>query len=169
VIKTGAADPALTRHRGPALVFNSAQEADARLSDPGLDVTPDHVLVLRNIGPVGAGMPEAGSIPIPLRLARAGVRDMVRVSDGRMSGTSYGTVVLHCSPEAAVGGPLSLVRDGDVIELDAAAGRIDLLVDPGELARREPASVASPLGTTRWRRLYVEHVTQADRGADFDF
>jgi dihydroxy-acid dehydratase len=166
VIKSGAADPRLLRHRGPALVFNSAAEAEQALNDTGLDVTPDHVLVLRNIGPVAAGMPEAGSMPIPVRLARAGVKDMVRVSDGRMSGTAYGTNVLHCSPEAAVGGPLALVRDGDMIEIDVSEGRLDLLVDAGELGRRKPAVSPGQLGGNRWKQLYARYVTQAHEGAD---
>ena len=166
VIKAGAADPRLLKHRGPALVFNSVEEAEARLSDLDLDVTADHVLVLRHIGPIAAGMPEAGSLPIPTKLARLGVKDMVRVSDGRMSGTAYGTTVLHCAPEAAAGGPLAYVRDGDLIELDVAAGRIDLLVDPAELSTRSPADLPSALGTTRWRRLYARFVNQADQGAD---
>jgi dihydroxy-acid dehydratase len=166
VIKSGAADPLLQRHRGPALVFDSAPEAERALNRADLDVTPDHVLVLRNIGPIAAGMPEAGSMPIPVRLARAGVKDMVRISDGRMSGTAYGTNVLHCSPEAAAGGPLALVRDGDTIEIDVAEGRLDLLVDPGELGRREPAAVPGQLAGTRWRQLYARYVTQAHEGAD---
>src|SRR6202042_2683023 len=122
-----------------ALVFDSPEEAAIRLDDEELEVSADHVLVLRNAGPVGAGMPEAGSLPIPRRIARTGVTDMVRVSDARMSGTSYGTVVLHCSPESAVGGPLALIRDGDLIQLDVPARRIDLLVDEGELDRRRAA------------------------------
>jgi dihydroxy-acid dehydratase len=166
VIKSGAADPRLQCHRGPALVFNSAPEAERALSDTELDVTPDHVLVLRNIGPVAAGMPEAGSMPIPVRLARAGVKDMVRVSDGRMSGTAYGTNVLHCSPEAAAGGPLALIRDGDMIEIDVAGGRIDLLVDPAELGRRKPAVAPDQFGGTRWRQIYARYVSQAHEGAD---
>ncbi|WP_326834706.1 dihydroxy-acid dehydratase [Amycolatopsis rhabdoformis] len=166
VIKTGAADPRLLKHRGPALVFDSVEEAEERLSDPDLAVTPDHVLVLRNIGPVASGMPEAGSLPIPTVLARQGVKDMVRVSDGRMSGTAYGTTVLHCAPEAAVGGPLSLVRDGDEIELDVAAGRIDLLVSEEDLRARTPAPPPSWLATTRWRRVFTRSVGQAGTGAD---
>ncbi|MDP6055152.1 MAG: dihydroxy-acid dehydratase, partial [Candidatus Latescibacteria bacterium] len=128
VIKPAAATPALLTHRGPAVVFESPEDAASRLDDPALNITPRHVLVLRNAGPVAAGMPEAGSLPIPRHLAEAGVKDMVRVSDARMSGTAYGTVVLHCSPEAATGGPLALVRDGDTIELNLTERRIDLLV-----------------------------------------
>src|SRR3954454_1262264 len=133
VLKVAAATPGLLRHRGPALVVESPEDAARRLDDPELEVTPQHVLVLRNAGPVAAGMPEAGSLPIPRRLAAAGVKDMVRVSDARMSGTAYGTVVLHCAPESAAGGPLALVRDGDLIRLDVLQRRIDLLVDEPEL------------------------------------
>jgi dihydroxy-acid dehydratase len=169
VIKVSAATPRLLRHIGPALVFDSPEDAAVRLDDLDLDITADHVLVLRNAGPVGAGMPEAGSLPIPRRLAAAGVTDMVRVSDARMSGTSYGTVVLHCAPESAVGGPLSLVHDGDLIELDVPARRIDLLVDQRELDRRR-SRVRLPAPPARgWRRLYAETVLQADQGADLSF
>jgi dihydroxy-acid dehydratase len=169
VIKTGAADPRLLVHRGPALVFDSLAEAETALSDVDLPVTPDTVLVLRNIGPVADGMPEAGSLPIPLGLARQGVKDMVRISDGRMSGTAYGTTVLHCAPESAVGGPLAYVRTGDLIELDVPAGRLDLLVPPDELAAREPCPAPDTLATTRWRRIFTSTVTQADTGADMRF
>ena len=126
-------------------------------------------MVMRNIGPVGAGMPEAGSIPIPKYLARQGIRDMVRISDGRMSGTAYGTIVLHCSPEAAAGGPLALVRDGDRIKLDVPGRRIDLLVDDAELERRR-AEFRPPAKPARgWGRLFAESVVQAHEGADLDF
>ena len=155
VLKRAAATPGLLRHRGPAVVFDSPDDAAARIDDPALAITADHVLVLRNAGPVAAGMPEAGSLPIPRYLAAAGVRDMVRVSDARMSGTAYGTVVLHCAPEAAVGGPLALVRDGDPIELDVAARRLDLCVDAAELARRRQAFVLPALPARGWRRLYA--------------
>ncbi|WP_433351600.1 dihydroxy-acid dehydratase [Microtetraspora malaysiensis] len=168
VIKVSAASPTLLRHEGTAVVFESPEDAARRIDDPDLPVTPDSVLVLRNAGPVGGGMPEAGSLPIPAKLARSGVRDMVRVSDARMSGTAYGTVVLHVSPEAAVGGPLALVRDGDPIRLDAAAGELSLLVDPAELARRQ-AEWTPPRPPARgWRRLHHDHVLQAHEGADFD-
>lgn len=169
VIKVSAASADLLQHTGPALVFDDVDEAATRLEDPALAVTADHVLVLRNSGPVAAGMPEAGSLPIPRRLAEAGVTDMVRVSDARMSGTSYGTVVLHCAPESAVGGPLGLVRDGDLIRLDVAARSIDLLVadDVLELRRAELVPRARP--ARGWRRLHAERVLQANLGADLDF
>jgi dihydroxy-acid dehydratase len=169
VIKTSAASSELLTHEGPALVFDSPEDAARRLGDPDLDVTEDHVLVLRNAGPVAAGMPEAGSLPIPKRLAAAGVRDMVRISDARMSGTSYGTVVLHCTPESAVGGPLGLVRDGDRIRLDVPARRVDLLVDAEELSRRRESWRAPELPARGWRRLYAETVLPASLGADLDF
>lgn len=169
IIKAAAASPGLLRHRGPAAVFDGPDDAVRRLDDPGLGLTPDHVLVLRNAGPVAAGMPEAGSLPIPRYLAQRGVQDMVRVSDARMSGTAYGTVVLHVAPEAAVGGPLGLVRDGDLIELDVPGGRLDLCVEPEELGRRRAAFKPPPLPERGWRRLYAQHVLQADQGADLDF
>ena len=169
VIKTSAATQELMQHTGPAIVFESTDDVAARIDDPDLVVTADHVLVLRNSGPVGAGMPESGSMAIPRKLAELGVTDMVRVSDARMSGTSYGTVVLHCAPESAVGGPLSLVRDGDLIRLDVAARRIDLLVDEGELEARRLTITRIPSAARGWRRLYEDHVLQADTGADMDF
>jgi len=169
VIKRAAATPALLQHAGPAVVFESPEDAAARIDDPALAITPQHVLVLRNAGPVGAGMPEAGSLPIPRYLAAAGVRDMVRVSDARMSGTAYGTVVLHCSPEAATGGPLALVRDGDIIELDVMARRIDVRVEDAVLARRRAEFRPPALPERGWRRLYAEHVLPAHLGADLDF
>jgi len=160
------------RHRGQALVFSSLDDLAARIDDPRLDVSVDSVLVLQNAGPKGApGMPEAGGLPIPKKLLAQGVRDMLRISDARMSGTGYGAVVLHVAPEAAVGGPLGLVRDGDWIELDVAERRLHLEVSDAELERRRatwqpPDSVRQARGYTR---MYVEHVLQADRGADFDF
>ena len=170
ILKRSAATPALLRHRGPALVFDSPADLTARIDDPALPVTPDHVLVLRNSGPAAAGMPETGSLPIPRKLAVAGVRDMVRISDARMSGTAGGTVVLHCSPEAARGGPLALVEDGDLVELDADRGRIDLLVTQDELAARRTRLRAQPeLPARGWRRLHAEHVLPAHLGADLDF
>jgi dihydroxy-acid dehydratase len=169
VLKVSAASPSLLQHTGPALVFESPEDAASRLDDPDLDVSADTVLVLRNAGPVGAGMPEAGSMPIPRKLARAGITDLVRISDARMSGTSYGTVVLHCAPESAIGGPLALVRNGDLIRLDVPGRRIDLLVSDDELDRRRAEFVAPPLPERGWRRLYAETVMQADDGADLRF
>ena len=170
VLKRSAATPSLLKHRGPALVFESPADLADRIDDPDLPVTPGHVLVLRNGGPAAAGMPETGSVPIPRKLAEAGVRDMVRVSDARMSGTAGGTVVLHCSPEAARGGPLALVEDGDPIRLDADRGRIDLLVSAQELAARRARTPAPPPPPGRgWKRLHAEHVLPAHLGADLDF
>jgi dihydroxy-acid dehydratase len=171
VIKRAAASAALHRHRGPALVFEDVYDVAARIDDPALDVTADSVLVLRNSGPTGGpGMPEWGVVPIPQKLLRAGVSDMVRVSDARMSGTAFGTVVLHVSPESAVGGPLAAVRDGDPIVLDIEARRLELDVPADELERRLATRVAAE---PRYRRgygaLYLEHVMQADQGCDFDF
>jgi dihydroxy-acid dehydratase len=171
VIKTVAADPALLRHRGPAVVFGDQADLEARIDDPALPVTPDSVLVLREAGPIGGpGMPEWGMLPIPKRLLEAGVRDMVRLSDARMSGTSYGTCVLHVAPESAVGGPLALVHDGDIIELDVAARRLDLLVGEEELGRRREALVPPPRpARSGYGELFAQHVTQANLGCDFDF
>ena len=173
VIKPAAASPGLLRHRGRAVVFDSIEDFHARIDDPDLDVDADSVLVLRGCGPKGyPGMPEVANLPLPPKLLERGVRDMVRICDGRMSGTAYGTVVLHVAPEAAAGGPLGLVRTGDVIELDVAARRLDVAVDPEALRRREPpaAAVAGYAAPARgWERLYVDHVLQADRGADLDF
>jgi dihydroxy-acid dehydratase len=171
VVKVSAASPALMRHRGRALVFDSHAELSERIHDPALEVDEATVLVLRNAGPVGApGMPEWGNLPIPKKLLARGVRDMVRVSDARMSGTHFGTCVLHVAPEAAVGGPLALVRTGDAIELDVEARRLHLDVDEGELQRRRAAwSPAPPRYERGFAKLYVEHVTQAHRGCDFDF
>jgi dihydroxy-acid dehydratase len=169
VLKVSAATPELLCHEGPALVFDSPEDAARRLDDPQLDVTAQHVLVLRGAGPVAAGMPEAGSLPIPKRLAAQGVRDMVRISDARMSGTSYGTVVLHCCPESAVGGPLALVHDRDRIRLDVANRRVDLLVDEPELARRRRELRPPRLPARGWRRLHAETVLPACQGADLEF
>ncbi len=169
VIKAAAATESLLNHRGPAIVFDSPEDVERRIDDPGLKITPDHVLVLRNAGPVGAGMPEAGALPIPRYLAEAGIRDMVRVSDARMSGTAFGTVVLHCSPEAAAGGPLALVRDRDLIELNGSERRIDLLVEDAEMERRRATFVPPPLPARGWARLYAQHVLPAHLGADLDF
>lgn len=171
VLKRAAASPELLRHTGPAVVVDGAEGASARLDQMGAALTPGHVIVLRGIGPRGAGMPEAGSVPIPRALAERGVTDMVRVTDGRMSGTAYGTVVLHAAPEAAAGGPLALVEDGDPIELDASAGRLDLLVEETEMERRREAWDPSryPIAERGWRRLYARSVLGADLGADLDF
>ncbi|MGN6286708.1 MAG: IlvD/Edd family dehydratase [Afipia sp.] len=173
VIKQSAASPKLMQHTGRAVVFESVEDMTLRIDDPALDVRADDVLVLRNAGPKGApGMPEAGYLPIPMKLARTGVKDMVRISDARMSGTAFGTIVLHITPESAVGGPLALVRTGDRIRLDVAKRRIDLLVDDAELERRRRAIVES--GRPEWAargyaRLFHDAITQADDGCDFDF
>jgi dihydroxy-acid dehydratase len=169
-LKTAAATRSLINHEGPALVFDSLDDLSARIDDPALDVTPDNVLVLRNAGPIGApGMPEAGALPIPKKLASRGVKDMVRISDARMSGTAFGTVVLHVSPEAAAGGPLALVQDGDRIRLDTTGRRLDLLVDEAELTRRRQRWSPPPKPARGYTRLYTDHVTQAREGCDFDF
>ncbi|TRW80681.1 dihydroxy-acid dehydratase [Mycolicibacterium sp. 018/SC-01/001] len=172
VIKCAAASPDLLVHRGPAVVFENMRDLLARFDDPDLDVTADSVLVLRSAGPRGApGMPEWGQLPIPSKLLRQGVTDMVRISDARMSGTAYGTCVLHISPESAAGGPLGLVRDGDLISLDAHAGLLNVEVTDAELAERRAA--LDPTPPVRHRRgyaaMYVDRVLQADRGCDFDF
>jgi len=171
IIKTSAATPGLIRHRGPAVVFRGYQDMLARIDDPGLAVTADSVLVLAGCGPVGVpGMPEWGMIPIPARLVRAGVTDMVRVTDARMSGTSFGTVVLHVAPEAAVGGPLGLVRDGDLISVDVLAGSLELEVRQSELDERRAALAPRPPAHLRgWPALYASHVLQAPDGCDLDF
>jgi dihydroxy-acid dehydratase len=171
VIKHAAAEPHLLRHSGPALVFSNYNDLEARIDDPGLAVTAQSVLVLQDAGPLGGpGMPEWGMLPIPKKLLAQGVRDMVRISDARMSGTSYGACVLHVAPESFVGGPLAFVRDGDVIELDVPARRLTLRVSDDELARRratwKPREVQYPRG---FGRMYAQHVTQAHRGCDFDF
>jgi dihydroxyacid dehydratase/phosphogluconate dehydratase len=166
VLKAAAASPDLLRHTGPAVVFHSYAEMRRRMDDPSLEVSRDSVLVLAGCGPVGAGMPEWGNIPIPAKLLRDGVTDMLRISDARMSGTGYGTVVLHVAPESAVGGPLSRVRDGDLITLDAFAG--ELSVSPGVLDGREP--ILPSVGDRRgWPVLHRMHVTQAPEGCDYDF
>ena len=171
VIKQSAASPALMQHTGRALVFDSVEDMTNRIDSDDLDVAPNDVLVLRNAGPKGApGMPEAGYLPIPRKLARQGVKDMVRISDARMSGTAFGTVILHISPEAADNGPLAIVRTGDTITLDVKARRIDLDIDAEEFARRMAALPPIVVGPARgYARLYHNHVMQADEGADFDF
>ncbi|MBV9221376.1 MAG: dihydroxy-acid dehydratase [Methylobacteriaceae bacterium] len=172
LIKQAAASPALLRHEGRAVVFESTQDL-ARIDDPDLDVAESDILVLRHAGPKGApGMPEAGYLPIPRNLLRQGVKDMVRISDARMSGTAFGTIVLHVTPEAAVGGPLALVETGDRIRLDVEARRLDLLVSEAELTRRkaEWTPPAAPTGSDRgYARLFQDAVLQADEGCDFDF
>lgn len=171
VIKPSAASPHLLQHRGRAVVFASMDDYRARIDDPDLDVDETSVLVLKGAGPKGyPGMPEVGNLALPTKLLRQGVRDMVRISDARMSGTAYGTVVLHVAPEAAAGGTLALVRDGDPIELDVAHRRIHLDVPDDQLAlRRAETPEWTPQSATGYQRLYVDHVLQADRGADFDF
>lgn len=172
IIKQSAASPDLLVHEGRAVVFDSLADMAERLDDPDLDVAADDVLVLRNAGPKGApGMPEAGYIPIPKKLAAAGVKDMVRISDARMSGTAFGAIVLHAVPEAAEGGPLALVRDGDRIRLDVPARRLELLVNEAELARRRAGwSPPTHAGAERgYLKLYLDTVQQADEGCDFDF
>jgi dihydroxy-acid dehydratase len=169
-IKLAAATPALFQHEGQAVVFDSLEDLERRIDDPSLAATPQSVMVLRNAGPIGApGMPEAGALPIPKKLGSKGLKDMVRLSDARMSGTAFGTVILHVSPEAAAGGPLALVRDGDTIRLDVKGRRLDLKVDDAELAKRR-AQWKAPVPPKRgYARLYSERVTQADKGCDFDF
>ena len=171
VIKTVAADPKLQKHTGPALVFNSYLDMKQRINSPELPVTPESVLVLRSAGPIGApGFPEWGMLPLPDKILKLGVRDMVRISDARMSGTSYGTCVLHVAPESHIGGPLALVQDGDLIELDVESRSLNLLVDPQTLEDRRKAW-KKPV--VRWQRGYLkmfsEHTTQANQGCDFDF
>jgi dihydroxy-acid dehydratase len=169
-IKLAAATPKLCNHRGPALVFESLQDLADRIDDPDLPVTPEHVMVLRNAGPIGApGMPEAGALPIPKKLGAKGVTDMVRISDARMSGTAFGTVVLHVAPEASAGGPLALVRDGEIIALDSGKRRLDLEIDEAELAKRRALWKPPTKPARGYARLYAERVTQADKGCDFDF
>jgi dihydroxy-acid dehydratase len=174
VIKQSAASPSLMRHTGRAVVFDGIEDMTKRIDLPDLDVQAEDVLVLRNAGPKGApGMPEAGYLPIPMKLARQGVKDMVRISDARMSGTAFGTIVLHITPESAVGGPLAIVNTGDRILLDVEARRIELLIDDAELQLRLDALKASPpqrnLATRGYARLFEECVLQADQGCDFDF
>jgi dihydroxy-acid dehydratase len=171
IIKQSAADPRLMEHEGRAVVFENVQDMAERIDSADLDVTADDIIVLKNIGPKGApGMPEAGYIPIPLKLARQGVKDIVRVSDGRMSGTAFGTIVLHVTPEAAIGGPLAQVRNGDRIRLSVAARSIDLLISEDELAlRRAQQPVVEPSAARGYRKLFLQTVTQADQGVDFDF
>jgi dihydroxy-acid dehydratase len=171
ILKRSAADPKLFESVGRAVVFDSLEDLSRRIDEPALDVTPQDFLVLQNAGPKsGAAMPEAGYLPIPLKLARAGVKDMVRISDARMSGTAFGTIVLHVSPEAAIGGPLALVKSGDRIRLSVRERRIDLQVDDAELARRRAALAPRvPSPARGYAKLYLDHVLQAEDGCDFDF
>ena len=173
IIKQAAMDPKLARHEGKAVVFESLEDLANRIDDPALDVTAKDVLVLKNAGPRGApGMPESGYLPIPKKLAQAGVKDMVRISDARMSGTAFGSIVLHVTPESAMGGPLALVKNGDRILLDVPKRRLELKVSPAELAKRRKAwrkPAAKPEDKRGYRKLFMETVTQADRGCDFDF
>jgi dihydroxy-acid dehydratase len=171
VVKPSAATPRLLKHRGRAVVFESIEDLKARTDQPDLDIDENSVMVLKGAGPRGyPGMPEVGNMPLPKKLLERGITDLVRISDARMSGTAYGTVVLHVSPESAVGGPLALVRDGDMIELDVEARRIDLCVTDEELSRRRAAwKPPAPLASGGYQRLYIDHVLQAHQGADLDF
>ena len=171
IIKPSAATPRLLKHRGRAVVFESIEDFHQRIDDPALDIDASSVMVLKNCGPKGyPGMAEVGNMPLPPKLLKKGVTDMVRISDARMSGTAYGTVVLHAAPEAAAGGPLALVRDGDIIELDVAKRKLNLLVSASELKKRRARwkKPRPPMSRGYWK-LYVEHVLQADKGADLDF
>ncbi|HEY5618234.1 MAG TPA: dihydroxy-acid dehydratase [Vicinamibacterales bacterium] len=168
ILKCAAADERLFEHVGRAVVFENLDDLAARIDDPALDVVADDVLVLQNAGPIGAGMPEAGYLPIPAKLARAGVKDMVRISDARMSGTAFGTVILHASPECAIGGPLGLVRSGDRIQVSVKERRVDVLLSDSELQDRGPGAVR-PAPSRGYARLYAESVLGAEWGCDFDF
>ncbi len=171
IIKPAACDPKFYNHEGPALVFDSYPEMKKAIDDENLAVTPDHVLVLRNAGPLGGpGMPEWGMLPIPKALIKQGHRDMLRISDARMSGTSYGACILHVAPESYIGGPLALLKTGDIVRLDLANRRLDMMVDDDELARRRAAwTPPAPRFERGWGWMYSRHVTQADQGCDFDF
>ena len=169
VIKPSAADPRFLKHRGPALAFEDYNHMAEIIDRDDLDVSPDHVLVLKNAGPVACGMPEWGMLPVPRKLLRQGVRDMLRLSDARMSGTSYGACVLHISPEAAVGGPLAFVKTGDMIEVDVEARRLDLLVSAEEMAKRKSGWQQKSLPARGYQRLAAGHIQQAHDGCDFDF
>lgn len=173
LVKPAAASPHLLKHRGPAVVFDSIEDFHARIDDPDLDIDENSIMVLRGCGPKGyPGMPEVSNMPLPKKLLEKGVRDMVRICDGRMSGTAYGTVILHVTPEAAAGGPLALVQTGDWISVDVRGRRLDLEVPADELAARTPneATLKGYANPRRgWERLYVDHVQQADTGADLDF
>jgi dihydroxy-acid dehydratase len=171
VIKAPAADPKFLKHSGPAIVFDSYDEMNKRIDDPNLEVDENSVLVLRNAGPKGApGMPEWGNLPIPQKLLKAGMRDMLRISDARMSGTNYGACVLHVSPESFVGGPLAFLREGDIVELDVPQQKLNMRVNDEEIARRRE-SWCAPQGIypRGYGKLYMQHIKQADEGCDFDF
>jgi dihydroxy-acid dehydratase len=171
VLKPSAATPKLMKHKGRAVVFEDIDDLNARIDDPKLDVDANSILVLKNCGPKGyPGFPEVGNFTLPAKLLKRGITDMIRISDARMSGTAYGTVVLHTAPEAAAGGPLALVKSGDLIELDVGARKLVLHVSDAELARRRKAWVAPPAHATRgWVKLYCDSVLQADQGVDLDF
>ncbi|MEO8006136.1 MAG: dihydroxy-acid dehydratase [Betaproteobacteria bacterium] len=170
ILKRAAADSGLFEKEGRAVVFESLEDLSARIDLPNLDVTRDDFLVLKHAGPRSpSGMPEAGYLPIPKKLAQAGLKDMVRISDARMSGTAFGTVILHVTPDAASGGPLALVKDGDRIRVSVKDRRLDLLVDEAELAKRRQGFVATPVPSRGYAKLYNEHILQADGGCDFDF
>ncbi len=171
ILKRSAADPALLEHEGRAVVFNSLADLAARIDDPALEVERGDVMVLQNAGPHAAEcMPEAGYLPIPRKLAQRGVKDMVRISDARMSGTAFGTIVLHVTPDAAIGGPLGLVRSGDRIRLSVEQRRIDVLIGEGELERRASAFTHLRVQPARgYARLYAREILGADRGCDFGF
>ena len=169
-MKFSAADPRLLKHEGPAVVFENIHDLAERVDDPELEIDADSVMVLRNAGPVGGpGMPEWGHLPIPAKLLKQGVTDMLRISDARMSGTSYGAVVLHVAPESAVGGPLALIETGDRIRVDVSARALDVLVDDAELERRRAAWSPPPRDERGYRRLHADHVMQANDGCDLDF
>ncbi len=170
IIKQSAAHPKLMEHEGRAVVFENLEDMANRIDSPDLDVTPEDILVLKHIGPKGAAMPEAGYMPIPKKLAVAGCKDIVRISDGRMSGTAFGTIVLHVTPESAIGGPLAYVQNGDRIRLSVANRELSLLISDEELARRASLKpVVIPTAQRGYRKLFLESVTQADKGVDFDF
>ena len=171
VIKPAACEKKFLKHKGPAIVFDSYPEMKKLIDSDDLDVTEDHILVLRNVGPVGGpGMPEWGMMPIPKKLLKKGVRDMVRISDARMSGTSYGACILHVAPESYIGGPLSLLETGDIVELDVSQRSINMLVDEDTLSlRRNKIKLSEPKAGRGWLWMYSNHVKQANEGCDFDF
>jgi dihydroxy-acid dehydratase len=171
VLKPPAAEPHLLKHKGPAVVFDSYEEMKKRMDDPDLAADENSVFVLRNAGPKGGpGMPEWGQLPVPKKLLQKGVRDVLRISDSRMSGTSYGACVLHVAPEAFVGGPIALVKEGDIIEMDVAARKLNMLVSEEELARRRAAWKApQPQYPRGYGQMFLAHIKQANEGCDFDF